>query len=64
MIENWRIVILAHEYSQLKERHLADGGASESVAHGSSKTANIGGNDEDLVGHYGHTDPTSSPVRK
>ena len=42
MIENWRIVILAHEYSQLKERHLADGGASESVAHGSSKTANIG----------------------
>ena len=42
MIENWRIVILAHEYSQLKERHLADGGASESVAHGSSKTTNIG----------------------
>ena len=24
----------------------------------------LGGNNEDLVGHYGHTDPTSSPVRK
>ena len=24
----------------------------------------VGGNDEDLVGHYGHTDPTSSPARK
>ena len=42
MIENWRIVILAHEYSQLKERHLANGGASESAAHGLSKIANIG----------------------